>query len=107
MSAKYVMLNINGLDVPIIFPDTLGHDEVSEAIIERLGGEVASAGFVKLVEKTECYGNSFSLRIPSKEGDSALMGRILDVEPDMDKEFLQMRVELLLDRIEDLSGPSN
>jgi hypothetical protein len=77
---KYISVAIDKLAVPIImmFPGHITHIEMAKAM--RLTGfpTVLSAGFID--EFLQCYGESSSLRISSKEGDTKLLHSQLSID---------------------------
>jgi len=70
---KYV---ITGDGDPVVFPETIGHDDIKVAGIFG-SGEFVSAGFVEFHENGEaiCYGGSTSLKLKSGDNDSAILTR--------------------------------
>lgn len=57
--------------IPVIFPNTLVHEDVSKAILSTLGMETAkpvSAGFVNVLA-TKCYGESKTLELSANRMD--------------------------------------
>ena len=75
---KYIILDDNGMDVPIIFPVFWHHDRVAG----RFSQEVISAGFLKRNDKGELYtsGKSISLNVSSREEDLDIILSNLDFE---------------------------
>lgn len=60
----------------IIFPSSMSHDDMAHQLGVKKEN-ILGAGFVKFVNeegklKCECYGDSFSLRIPSRPVEDSL-----------------------------------
>lgn len=64
---KYVVVNKDGMELAILFPDQVQHAEA----VDRTAVNVVGAGFLR--ETTDgavvCYGESVSLGIKAKAGD--------------------------------------
>ena len=74
MTAKYVIIEHNGLDLPIIFNQIFNHSDFKDV------GHIVSAGFVRITEVKEvagmfemhsepvavCYGESTTLKLKSR-----------------------------------------
>ena len=61
--SKYIVIERARLATPIIFSETMGHDEMAAAV----GGEVVGAGFCYISDdRYKCYGESVSLKIKSR-----------------------------------------
>lgn len=74
MTAKYVIIEHNGLDLPIIFNQIFNHSDFKDV------GHIVSAGFVRITEIKEvdtmftieyqpvvvCYGESTTLKMKSR-----------------------------------------
>lgn len=75
LHSKYVIIDNGYVDVPVIFGPLLQHADVARA----LNGTVLSAGFVRIDQdgKVEAYGDSFSLKIGSREEDTAIIQKML------------------------------
>ena len=84
MTAKYVIVDYNGLELPIIFNKILNHSDFKDI------GIITSAGFVRITEIKEvetmfdithepvvnCYGESTSLKMKSRgEIDAEIIRR--------------------------------
>jgi hypothetical protein len=83
---KYIVFDFNGKETIVLFPRTLIHKEVSDAVKTIKTGRgrdwkrqykdsnVISAGFFDLDESDVCYGESESLCVKSRpEEDAALL----------------------------------
>lgn len=76
---KYIVLDGQYGDAPIIFPDSMEHRAFSQAF----DAEVVSAGFVTFgFGKVQCYGQSVSLNVASRSEDSALVARLIGEKDD-------------------------
>lgn len=77
---KYISVAIDKLAVPVIimFPGHITHIEMSKAMSRLRFPVVLSAGFID--EFLQCYGESSSLRISSKEGDTQLLHTQLNID---------------------------
>lgn len=76
MKSKYIVVEKNGLYLPIVFSELMSHSDIARAI----GGKVLGAGFcyVNYVFTYTCYGKSTSLGINSREGiDSDILTEML------------------------------
>ena len=81
---KYIIIERNGLEVPILFADFEDHNKIAEA----LGGvnKITGAGFCQFISGdnykalVKCYGESFTLGIKSKPEDEILINRMLNPE---------------------------
>jgi hypothetical protein len=70
MPMKFVILQTQNGEMPILFPDTLFHDQVEEAF-DHDG--VISAGFISFAEgKLSCDGESESLGIQARGEDDEI-----------------------------------
>lgn len=58
--------------IPIIFPDSLIHEEVYIAIRELVDGNITSAGDISSTT-LQCSGKSTTLKIESREEDSEII----------------------------------
>ena len=67
---KYIVAKVEGLEQIVIFSPTFVHSEMAR----KVGGPVLGAGFVHW-EAQECYGQSISLGIESREEDTNLLKR--------------------------------
>jgi len=73
---KYIIVDNNGLETPIIFPVILGHTEV------KTPKKVISGGFVYIYIKdnniqVNCFGESITLKVKSREIDSKIIKKLL------------------------------
>lgn len=67
---KYIIVDDDHLEVGIIFPNCISHDNV------RTRGLVVSAGFCSIGEDdVVAYGHSVSLRLESRPQDSEVLTR--------------------------------
>lgn len=78
--AKYIIIEIDGNPVPIVFPNHIIHADMARAA-RNLGpwGKVSGAGFC-LVDDSgySCYGESTSLNIKSNyTTDNVLLNKLL------------------------------
>jgi len=70
---KYVVVRLRGIEIPILFPSYMSHEEASR------GHEAVSGGFILLMRlpdggiEVKAYGESVSLNLPSRPEDSALL----------------------------------
>lgn len=73
---KYIIVDNGQWDAPVIFDEFTQH----YAMAANIPGKVIAAGFVRFTPNgLECYGNSVSLKISSREEDSALINKMLGV----------------------------
>ncbi len=70
--AKYVVLRVDGQEVPIVFPFGMTHRDAVPA-----GMRVVSAGFYQWLNRVRVWGGSESLGVGSREEDGELIGRLL------------------------------
>jgi hypothetical protein len=73
---KYVVIEDDNFgELPYVFPNFITHNEFAR----RLSGRVISAGFCDITKDYtfNAYGNSVSLKLESRECDSALLTRYL------------------------------
>lgn len=77
MAMKYII--VDGMYLaPFLFNAALDHSEFAHMVTHGRPEKVTSAGSVEIVNgKVECYGQSTSLKLTSKEGDSELVTRFL------------------------------
>jgi hypothetical protein len=74
---KYVMFEVNGQKVPIIFPGTLVHADVTRAILgsftlgEDHEASVVSAGGIPALQVIAVEGRSTTMNIESKPEDAS------------------------------------
>ena len=85
---KYMIIKgAYGLELPIIFDQTIGHLNMAQNIVDpnrwategELKQSILSAGFVIINPDggVQCYGESVTLEIRSQEGDSDLINKML------------------------------
>ena len=77
-NAKYIMVELNGLETPIIFPAYIQHHEMA------MNKTVVSAGFVSIgmindKVEVEAYGKSVSLRVQARPEDSEILKRTFNL----------------------------
>ena len=71
MAMKYLILQTQDGETPVIFPEFMYHDQLEEAL-EHDG--VIAAGFIKLDKgKLVCFGESSSLGIESRKEDDVML----------------------------------
>lgn len=82
---KYVVVKIKGNPTPILFPASLNHDAVVEALADNdlCSEKVISAGQVSIIGKDDfhvaCYGESLTLKVSANhEADGKLIKKNLD-----------------------------
>ena len=80
---KYVMLDIEGLQAPIMFPDYIEHQAMVDAVRMATTMDVApkplGAGFVHTVNgDLRCYGYSESLKTESRAEDELIIKLALE-----------------------------
>jgi hypothetical protein len=67
---KYIIFLITGIEIPFLFADIVQHDNMASVINKP----VVSAGYVDIKNgKVTCYGDSESLKIPSRIEDSQIL----------------------------------
>jgi hypothetical protein len=73
-SLKYIIVQVGGLEIPIIFSSLLEHKKMG------MGKNVVSAGFCDLIDSTNgllevtCWGSSTTLNVSSrKENDAEII----------------------------------
>ena len=79
--AKYIVYleDENYTEVAVIFSNRVIHLDMARDM--SVGARVSSAGFVRFKDgKAEAYGRSDSMRIVSKETDTALINKKLGLE---------------------------
>lgn len=77
---KYISVAIDKYSMPIIilFPSNIKHIIMSKAM-ERVGYPIVlSAGFVD--DFLQCFGESITLKIKSKSGDTEILHMQLDID---------------------------
>lgn len=69
---KYIIYDTGTFLLPVIFPSTIDHRTMFENVAVGLFGNstIYSAGFYA---HGECYGNSVTLRVAMKDGDSIII----------------------------------
>lgn len=68
MELKYIMFDWVGTEYPVIFPIYVTHNSILSK------GKPISAGFCRIGENAVvCYGESISLKLKSREEDSAIV----------------------------------
>lgn len=79
MASKYIIIKADGFEQPIVFPELMQHTAVAHMMTNGDKERVVSAGFCVVNEdgKYSCYGESWSLGIKSREGDSRVLTRML------------------------------
>jgi hypothetical protein len=77
--SKYIIADIYGVTMPIVFPELLVHADVADALGAR--NKVIGAGFCTVDDEGyHCYGESTSLNVKSNyDVDSKLLNRMLGV----------------------------
>lgn len=77
--SKYIMVEMNGLEQPFVFSETMQHKDVAVALTRGELNRVVSAGFCHINGDGQyvCYGESISLEVSSREKDSSVMNRML------------------------------
>ena len=68
---KYIVKEIDGMEIPILFSDYISHSHMDDII----NGKLLSAGFVYFDDVNSIYteGRSTSLRINSRQVDADLI----------------------------------
>ena len=71
--AKYIILNVSELPIPIIFHPIFHHSDIAG------GRKVFSAGFMEVGQdgKVYCFGKSVSLKTESKPEDAEIISKLL------------------------------
>jgi hypothetical protein len=80
--SKYIMVQMGGFEQPFVFSETMQHKDVAHALTHGELDRVVSAGFchINVDGRYTCYGESYSLKVSSREKDSSVMNRML--QPD-------------------------
>ena len=74
MKSKYLIVKVLGLDLPILFPEAIQHDEV----LKLAAKEPVSAGFYEVIDgKVFVHGFSISLDLDHRAEDAAIIERFL------------------------------
>lgn len=78
--AKYVIIKFGSDEEPIVFSETIHHSAVARQFVGVDDSRIVSAGFVHIDSdgKYRCHGESWSLKVKSREGDTALLNRKLN-----------------------------
>lgn len=76
MRTKYIIFNVGGLELPVLFPEAIPH------LAFKSMGDPVSAGFCSIEEVPNgrsfvCSGESLGLKLKSRPGDAALMNMTL------------------------------
>jgi len=71
MRSKYIVFEVHGSEVPVVFSDLFSHSDFSQI------GKPISAGFCQLgKDGFSCYGRSVTLKIDSRfEKDSSVLNK--------------------------------
>lgn len=78
--AKYVIFEDGlGDEIVILFPILARHADIASSLKARLGKPIA-AGFVSFQPEFHAHGNSLSLKLTSREGDSRLIASQFGME---------------------------
>jgi hypothetical protein len=80
MPLKYVMLDLDGIETPLLFPERLKHSDVVAMIrLSVPDCRPVSAGFVMTTANgVAAYGSSLSLGVSSREQDTERLMLLLD-----------------------------
>jgi hypothetical protein len=78
---KYVMFKVNqiSMEMPIIFPDFINHNDMSEIIqrhmlsLHEMKCHPISAGFINLGPRVKCHGKSTTLKLNSRPEEDSLI----------------------------------
>lgn len=79
-NAKYIIIEVKGLETAIIFPAYVQHQEIAQ----KMGKPVVSAGFVGIgisdgKMDAEAYGKSTSLKTQARPEDTKIIKRTLNL----------------------------
>ena len=82
---KYIILKWASVEVPVVFPDLLGHSTVAEGIKAKMNKDIPkdvtiiSAGFCKFeIFSAKAFGESTSLKLKAREvEDSELLTNLM------------------------------
>lgn len=76
---KYIIASVNGLEMPIVFPEHITHVAMAKAVEGQSDGEfeVTGAGFWN-VDARVAYGESMTLGVKSREEDTQILRQLLD-----------------------------
>ena len=84
---KYVMFNIDGIEIPVVFPEMIQHHQVVAPVVLSwsVPATPVSAGkltvYTKLDDTTivyEAHGESISLKLKSRPEDSGIITRFFE-----------------------------
>lgn len=84
---KYIVVEFNGLETPILFPAHVGHDDMARSL-GITADDVVSAGFVHIYPlRGDCLvvkaiGESITLKVASREEDADLIRKALHITND-------------------------
>ncbi len=75
---KYIIFDQNGLELPVVFPEMIGHDSMKNVFGNC---PVVSAGFCRFHAQDvgvviACWGESVSLGVKSRLEDSEVLSRV-------------------------------
>ena len=77
--AKYIVIDVYGsrAELPVVFSELQKHADIANSFDHV--GKVISAGFVQISSDGyyQCYGDSYSLGIGSRDNDSKLLNKML------------------------------
>lgn len=81
--SKYIILQVGGMELPIVFTDLMAHADVARPLCAHRG-EVIGAGFCYINDSGTytCYGESIGLKVASRPEDSDILNRYLGVTYD-------------------------
>ncbi|KKM28124.1 hypothetical protein LCGC14_1567810 [marine sediment metagenome] len=77
---KYVMFDVDGIDVPVVFPEVIQHYQVVVNTIWGSKVTPVSAGKITLFAplRVEAHGESISLELKSRPEDSAILTKYFE-----------------------------
>lgn len=77
---KYIIFDQNGLELPVVFPEMIGHDSMKNVFGNC---PVVSAGFCRFYYDRDCdstiaacWGESVSLGVKSREEDIRILANV-------------------------------
>lgn len=78
MGSKYIVFSNGRMEIPVVFPETMGHDDMARFI----NMVVVSAGFCYIDNdgKYSCNGKSDTLNVKARVVDTALLNIALNVD---------------------------
>jgi len=82
--SKYIIIDDGRILSPFLFPEWETHSDIAR-VLKRHGGDVVSAGFVAFGVDADnrvsvaAYGNSESLKVKARDGDSRLIAKALGI----------------------------